>query len=101
MKIKHAMVGLALVASLAAASALAQAPKPERLTVIIEKLDRRTMMAKSAKGEPLKLNLAGKVLVVRLENASLADLQYSDYIGSGAMPQPDGTQKAVEVHIFA
>ena len=24
-----------------------------------------------------------------------------DYIGSGATPQPDGSQKAIEVHIFA
>jgi Cu/Ag efflux protein CusF len=101
MKIKHAMVGLALVASLAAASALAQAPKPERLAGVIEKIDGHAVLAKSAKGDALKLNLADKLMVVRVEKASLADIKDGDYIGSGAMPQPDGTQKAVEVHIFA
>jgi hypothetical protein len=33
--------------------------------------------------------------------ATIADIKEGSYIGSGAMPQPDGTQKAVEVHIFA
>ena len=40
-------------------------------------------------------------MVVRVEKASLADVKDGEFIGSGAMPQPDGTQKAVEVHIFA
>lgn len=101
MRIKLIGAALLLGAALAVASALAQAPKPERLTGVIDKFDGRTVMAKSAKGEPLKLNLAGKVLVVRVEKASLADIKDGEFIGSGAMPQPDGTQKAVEVHIFA
>jgi hypothetical protein len=33
--------------------------------------------------------------------ATVADIKPGAYIGSGAMPQPDGSQKAVEVHIFA
>ena len=101
MRIKLFGAALLLGGALAVASALAQAPKPERLTGVIDKFDGRTVMAKSAKGEPLKLNLAGKVLVVRVEKASLADIKDGEFIGSGAMPQPDGTQKAVEVHIFA
>jgi Cu/Ag efflux protein CusF len=100
MKMKYAMAGLALLAGLSAVSALAQAPKPERVTGVIGKVDGHTVMAKSAKGDVLKLNLADKVMVVRVEKATLADIKDGDFIGSGAMPQPDGTQKAVEVHIF-
>jgi hypothetical protein len=33
--------------------------------------------------------------------ASMAEIKPGDFIGSGAMPQPDGSQKAIEVHIFA
>jgi len=33
--------------------------------------------------------------------ASVADIKPGLFIGSGAMPQPDGSQKALEVHIFA
>ena len=101
-KIAHRTLGASAVsvALLAASLAAAQAPKPERLAGVIDKVDGHTVMAKSAKGDALKLNLADKVMVVRVEKASLGDVKAGDFIGSGAMPQPDGTQKAVEVHIF-
>jgi hypothetical protein len=92
---------LALVAALAATSAFAQAPQTVRLRGTIEKVDGNTVMAKSDKGEELKLNLADKMLVVGVVKASLADIKDGDFIGSGAIPQPDGSQKAIEVHIFA
>ena len=96
------LIGAALAfgGALAVTSALAQAPKPERLAGVIGKVDGHTVTAKSAKGDSLKLNLADKVMVVRVEKASLADVKDGEFIGSGAMPQPDGAQKAVEVHIF-
>ncbi len=100
MKVKYGMAGLAVLAGLFAASAFAQAPKPERIAGVIDKVDGHTVMAKSAKGDELKLNLADKVMVVRVEKATLADVKDGEFIGSGAMPQPDGTQKALEVHIF-
>src|SRR5579862_561209 len=92
---------LALVAALAATAALAQAPQTTRLRGVIEKVDGNTVTAKSDKGDELKLNLADKVMVVAIVKASLADIKDGSYIGSGAMPQPDGSQKAIEVHIFA
>ena len=57
-------------------------------------------MAKSDKGDELKINLADKTTVVDVNKASLADIKDGEFIGSGAMPQPDGSQKAIEVHIF-
>jgi hypothetical protein len=83
------------------APALAQAPRTVRLRGVIEKVDGNTVSAKSDKGDALKLNLADKTLVVDVVKASLADIKPGEFIGSGAMPQPDGSQKAVEVHIFA
>jgi hypothetical protein len=53
------------------------------------------------KGEEIKLNLADNVLVVGVVKASVADIKEGEFIGSGAIPQPDGSQKAVEVHIYA
>ncbi len=32
--------------------------------------------------------------------ATFADIKPGDYVGTGAMPQADGTQKAVELRIF-
>ena len=92
---------LALVAALAATAALAQAPQTVRLRGVIEKVDGNTVTAKSDKGDALTLNLADKMLVVAVVKASMADIKDGDFIGSGAMPQPDGSQKAIEVHIFA
>jgi hypothetical protein len=92
---------LALLGSWLAASAYGQAPQTVRLHGTIEKVDGNTVMAKSDKGDELKINLADKTTVVDINKATLADIEDGDLIGSGAMPQPDGSQKAVEVHIFA
>ena len=78
----------------------AQAPQTVRLRGAIEKVDGNTVMAKSDKGDELKINLADKTTVVDVNKATLADIKDGEFIGSGAMPQPDGSQKAIEVHIF-
>jgi hypothetical protein len=101
MTTKAVIAGIAFLAALAATPVVAQAPQTVRLRGVIEKVDGQTVLAKSDKGADLKLNLADKTLVVEVEKASLADIKPGDFIGSGAMPQPDGSQKAIEVHIFA
>src|SRR6202030_758175 len=101
MKTAAIRAALALVAALAATAALAQAPQTVRLRGVIERVDGNKVTAKSDKGDALSLNLADKMLVVAVVKASLADIKDGDFIGSGAMPQPDGSQKAIEVHIFA
>ena len=94
------LAALALVAALAATSAYAQAPQTVRLRGTIEKVDGNSVMAKSDKGDALKINLAEKMTVVDVSKATMADIKDGEFIGSGAMPQPDGSQKAIEVHIF-
>jgi len=96
---------LAIAAALAATAASAQAPAPASQTVrlrgVIEKVDGNTVTAKSDKGDEVKINLADKMMVVGVVKATMAEIKEGSYIGSGAMPQPDGSQKAIEVHIFA
>jgi len=101
MKTAATRAALFVVAAFVATTALAQAPQTVRLRGVIEKVDGNTVTAKSDKGDELKINLADKMLVVAVVKASLADIKDGDFIGSGAMPQPDGSQKAIEVHIFA
>jgi hypothetical protein len=91
---------LAALIALAAPPALAQQPSSVRLRGTIEAIDGHTVTAKSVTGDALKLNLGDKVMVVAVMKSSLADIKPGDFVGSGAMPQPDGTQKAIEVHIF-
>ena len=97
-------IAAALLGAAAASAALAQqaaSPQTIRLRGTIEKLDGRAVLAKTSKGEELTLKLADKVLVVAVVKASAADIKPGLFIGSGAMPQPDCSQKALEVHIFA
>jgi Cu/Ag efflux protein CusF len=100
MKATKLLAAFALFGAIAA-TALAQQPQTMRLRGVIDKLDGHAVLVKSATGEALKLNLADKVMVVAVVKASMADIKEGLFIGSGAMPQPDGSQKALEVHIFA
>jgi len=89
-----------VVLLLAISIAAAQAQQTMRLRGVIEGVNGKTLMARSDKGDQLKLNLAEKMLVVDVVKASMAEIKEGSFIGSGAMPQPDGSQKAIEVHIF-
>jgi len=87
-----------LVLGLAASAATAQ--QGVRLRGTIEKLDGNVLAVKSRDGAELSVTLTPDVKVVGVEKASLADIAPGSFVGSAAMPQPDGTQKALEVHIF-
>jgi hypothetical protein len=89
----------ALAATVSVSAAYAQ--QPQRLRGTIEKVDGNTLQVKMANGMPATLALTNNAVVVGVHKASVADIKEGSYIGSGALPQPDGTQKAVEVHIFA
>ena len=78
-----------------------QAQPTQRVRGTIEKVDGNTLLLKSPTGAPVTLTLTDNAVIVGVLKASVADIKEGSYIGSGAMPQPDGTQKAVEVHIFA
>jgi hypothetical protein len=84
---------------LAPVTAFAQ-DKPLRVRGTIEQIDGAMMSVKSREGDTLKIKLADEGKVVALVKASLADIKPNSFVGSTAMPQPDGTWKAVEVHIF-
>lgn len=67
----------------------------------IEKADGSTLLVKQAEGPDLTVKLAKDVKVFGVEAATISDVKAGEWIGVGAMPQPDGTQKAIEVTIFA
>ena len=55
---------------------------------------------KSRDGTPIKVKLADDARVLAVDKKSLADVKQGVFVGITAMPLPDGTQKAVEIHIF-
>jgi ABC-type transporter MlaC component len=82
----------------AVAVTVASAQQTQRVRGMIEKVDRNTLQIKSSSGKcPVAVSLADNAVVVGVLKASVADIKEGSYIGSGALPQADGTQKAVEV----
>jgi hypothetical protein len=99
MKAKALGVALA-VAALAPWQVRAQQPQGERVRGTIEKLDGGMLSVKSNEGHAMKIKLTDDARIVGVVKASLADIKPGTFIGSAAMPQADGSQKALEVHIF-
>jgi hypothetical protein len=98
---RRVLAAAALLVALAATSAWAQPAQTARLRGTIDKVDGNTLLIKARDGAQLTLTLADKAQVVSVVKASLVDIKEGAFIGSGAMPQADGSQKALEVHIFA
>lgn len=87
-----------LVIALAAPSAHAQT---QRLRGEIQRIEGNLVFARGRDGGAITLKLTDNTSVITVTRAGLADIRRGDYFGSGAFPQPDGSQKAIEVHIFA
>lgn len=91
--------GIVAFATIAAAPTFAQAPKPVRGT--IEKIDGPVVAIKEKDGTVVPVKLTDNAQVFGVVPATVADIKAGNYIGVGAMPQPDGSQKAIQVTIFA
>jgi hypothetical protein len=95
-----------LVASLAVVSVLAssawaqQPPAPTRIRGTIDSVDGKTMSIKTREGTDVKVNMTDDIAVIGVAKTSLAEVKPGSYIGVSAMPQPDGSQKAIAIHIF-
>jgi hypothetical protein len=95
----HLFAGIAVIAAFAAVPALAQ--QSQRVRGTIESADGGSITVKQAEGPDVTVKLADNVQVFGVVPATLADVKTGNFVGVGAMPQPDGTQKAIQVMIFA
>jgi hypothetical protein len=94
--IRMALAGVIIVAACATATAQTMAMRGT-----IEKADGNVLTLKSSDGAVVKLTLTENAMIVAVVKASMADIKHGTFLGSAAMPLPDGSQKALEVHIFA
>lgn len=93
---KHWIIGL-----LAAACGLAAAQTaPLRLRATIEQSDATSITVRERSGEVVTLALADKLVVTEVQPISMQAIQPGAFIGTAAMPLPDGTLQALEVHVF-
>jgi hypothetical protein len=92
------MAAGALAALFAVSTAWGQ-QQTQRVAGTIDKIEGKTLYIKSASG-PVTLTLADNAVIVARVKATAADIKAGDYVATGGVPQPDGTQKAVELRIF-
>jgi len=97
--IARMMLSVACAVALMAVSASAL-EKPVRVRGTIEAVDGPMLSIKSREGDMLKVKMADGIKVTAMVKAELSDIKPGSFVGSTAMPQPDGSWKAVEVHIF-
>jgi hypothetical protein len=94
------------VASFAALSVLTsvawaqQTPAPTRIRGTIEVVDGPVLTVKTREGQDVKVSMTDNVAVFAVVKTSLSEIKEGSYIGVTGMPQSDGTQKAIAVHIF-
>jgi hypothetical protein len=86
--------------TLLASAAWAQQPAPVRIRGTIESVDGNMVMIKSREGADMHVRMTDNVAVFGVAKTSLSEIKAGSYIGVSAMPEPDGTQKAIAVHIF-
>lgn len=71
-----------------------------RVRGTVESLEGETLHVKSREGANVTLHLPMNAGVAGVAKMSLADVKVGDYIGVTSVPDADGSQKAVEVHVF-
>src|SRR5262245_65723137 len=94
-----AVAGFTLL--LATSASFAQQSPPVRVRGTVEGVDGSTLTVKSRDGQTTyKIKLTDNASVRGIVKAPLSDIKDNSFIGVTGMPQPDGSQKAVEIHIF-
>jgi hypothetical protein len=78
----------------------ASAQETVRVRGTIERVEGPVYVVKNRDGMELKLTVTDSPLFVAIVKSTMADIKPGMFVGSTGMTQPDGSQKAIEVHIF-
>lgn len=85
--------------TLGSGAALAQTPSP-KLRGTIESISGDVMTVKARDGRDVSVTLAPDAKVMGIKPVSVDQIKPGSFIGSAALPQADGTLKALEVMVF-
>lgn len=95
---------LCLAASLGGAwitQAMAQTPAPTlRIRGNIVSVSATSLVIKDRSGEVVDLASTDKLVISEVYPIKLEDIKPGSYIGTAALPQADGTQRAIAVSVF-
>jgi hypothetical protein len=73
---------------------------PARVRGTLQKMDGNNLTIVTKSGKETNVTLKDGAPVIAVTKGSMSDIKSNTFVGITAMPQPDGTQKAVEVHVF-
>jgi hypothetical protein len=100
--IKPRFTALLLGTLLLSFGSLAASPdniiKPTRGT--IDAVNGNTLQVTTRQGEKLAVAITDETKVNSVSEAKISDIKPDSFIGTAAVPQADGTLKALEVHVF-
>src|SRR6202048_3225798 len=78
----------------------ASAQETVRIRGTIERIEGPVIMYKIRDAAELSRTVTNNPMFVAIVPAKMADIKQGMFVGSAGMMQPDGSQKAIEVHIF-
>jgi hypothetical protein len=81
------------------AAAFAQ-DTPARVRGTLDKMDGNNLTIQTRSGKEATVTLKDGAPVVAVTKGAMSDIKSNTFVGITAMAQPDGTIKAVEVHVF-
>jgi hypothetical protein len=98
--VKRTIFVAAAAALAISAATSASAQQPLRVRGTIAAVDGPMLTIKSRDGADLKAKLTDNASVVAVVKASYSDIKQGSFIGVTGMPQADGSQRCMEIHIF-
>jgi hypothetical protein len=78
----------------------ASAQETLRIRGTVESVDGSVYTVKNRDGAEVKVTVTDPQLYVAIVKSSMADIKPGQFVGATGTTQPDGSQKAIEVHIF-
>ena len=78
----------------------ASAQEKLRIRGTIESVDGAVYVVKNRDGAEVKLTVTDPHLYVAIVKSTMADIKPGQFVGATGVTQADGSQKAIEVHIF-
>jgi hypothetical protein len=94
------LFAVAMVAASTLSAVAQQPPSPTRVRGTIEAVEGDVVAVKSRSGEDFKLRIANDMRLVGITKITLSDIKVGSFIGTTTVPGPDGSNSAVEVHVF-
>jgi len=95
-----ALLGLATLPGLSLAQQASATQPVVRVRGTLVYADAKKLVVKDRDGEVVSLARPADMPLSEVYRIKLSDIRKGSFVGTAAMPQPDGTQKALEVLVF-